>query len=250
MECKACYNSIVSDIHWKQCNTVSMWQYKKFPLGTFQNAMTYGLCGCSACVFVSNDIVHMMHDPSADKVLQYIQCNYDVKSKNTILLKVPADYYEWKEPENKIWEKLKHLPVEFSPYSSSYHIGDNFNSSLYVKRRDDGIYYTGLHGEWKLLLKTAVSQTPTSQQLPTTVDDISPNILQLLQDMDDISPTSQQLPTTVDDISPNILQLLQDMDDISPTMRQLLKATDDISPTIPYWLPLLEAKIAELTLLK
>ena len=191
MECQACYNPIISDKHHEKCNTILMWQYSKFTLKTFQNAMTYGLCGCTVSVFISSGKVHMMHDPSSDKVLRYIQQNYDIKSGNTILLKVPQDAYKYQEPRDKIWEKLKHLPVEFSLYSMLRKIGDKFNSSLYVKRRDDGIYYTGLWGEWKLLLKTtsigsnekantdikiAVSQTPTSQKLPTTVAGISTTV--------------------------------------------------------------------------
>ena len=55
MECRACWNPITSDIHRSRCNTVSMWQYSKFPLEIFQNAMTYGLCGCSAAVLISGE---------------------------------------------------------------------------------------------------------------------------------------------------------------------------------------------------
>ena len=153
MECQSCFYLITSDVHRSQCNTVNMYQYSKFELKTFQNAMTYGLGGCSAAVFVSNGFVHMMHDPSSSNVLRYIQQNYDTKSRNKILLKVPADYYKWNEPRDKIWEYLKHLPVEFSVYSMSRMIGDMYNSTLYVKRQDDGIYYTRSDGVWTLLYK-------------------------------------------------------------------------------------------------
>lgn len=146
--------------------------------------MTYGLCGCTACVFVSNNtVLHFMHDPSAEKVLQYIQGNYDDNCNNIILLKVPADHYKWKEPANKIWEEnLKHLPVEFSPYSMSRSNDDKFNSSLYVKRRDDGIYYTGLWGEYKPLLKTTSieSEEKANIGVKKAVDYISPTIPCLL----------------------------------------------------------------------
>ena len=151
MICQACWSPVTSDRHEKCCNTVMMWQYSKFPKETFQNAMTFGLCGCSASVFISDGKVHMMHDPCADKVFEYIQRNYDVESGNKILLKVPADNYKWKEPANKIWDNLKHLPVEFSPYSMLHSNDNMYMHSLYVKRRNDGIYYTGLWGEWKLL---------------------------------------------------------------------------------------------------
>ena len=165
--------------------------------------MTFGLTGCTACVFVSNGKVHMMHDPIAEKVLQYIKRNYKPTSGSTILLKVPRDSYNWNEPLNKeLWDKLKHLPIEFSLYSmgryfnlshnSLFSVDNfNFNSSLYVKMRDNGIYYTGRYGEWKLLFKTtsissdkkadtdikiAVSQTPTSQQISTPIVDITPSV--------------------------------------------------------------------------
>lgn len=170
MRCYICEDTIMSKIHLEQCNTVMMWQSQTFSLDSFKNAMTYGLCGCSVAVFISNRKVYMIHVPSADNVFLYILRNYDVKSGNTILLKVPADSYKWNKPQDKIWDNLKHLPVEFSIYSLSQSIGDEFNSTLYVKMLEDGIYYTGLWGEWKLLLPQK------SQQLPMNVDASTSNI--------------------------------------------------------------------------
>jgi hypothetical protein len=142
-----------------------MGQYSTFPLVDFDNAMTYGLGGCSAAVFVSGGFVHFMHDPIAESVFQYIRSNYDAESGNNILLRVPADSYKWKEPKDKLWGDLEHLPVDLSPYSLDNNC-DEYNRTLYVKRREDGIYYTGLGGEWKPLLQTHCSATITSVTVP------------------------------------------------------------------------------------
>lgn len=165
-----------------------MRQTATFPLSTFDNAMTFGLCGCSVALFVSGGRVHTIHHPEAGEVIRYIQKEYERHSGNTIVLKVPgvyggntivgkvpsADAFEYRVPQDDIWRKeLQDLPVTFVLYHTSISSDDKYNSCMYVKSKPDGIYYTSSYGLWQPLLMYESTDTsllpppaPSARTLP------------------------------------------------------------------------------------
>lgn len=150
MECQLCFSLILSKKHLEKCNTISMWEKMSYPISTFTNVMTYGLCGCSVAVFISNNKLYIIHDPLSENVINFItKYNYEKK----VLLKVPYDTFNIKEPKDKIWKSLTDYDIEYSLYSEMIGYDNKYNSTLYIIKKNNVIYYSGRYGEWKILYR-------------------------------------------------------------------------------------------------
>ena len=158
--CNICHYNIISTKHKNTCITVNMFEYKSQNyLTDFKPMMTYGLCGCTTFIAISDNLVHFYHHPTETFVKRKLQkiCNNNNILK--IIIKLPISYIM---RNNKFVEFISielfkniHDNIIFIPYSTSANLCDIYssNSSLNLRKNKKDVFeYTDNYGIWKELI--------------------------------------------------------------------------------------------------
>jgi len=152
--CYKCNFSIMSPEHNHLCNTVIMYGLIKsnYLSKDFKPIMTYGLCGCTAIIVinpVSGEII-FGHHPILSQVFNWFNIHCKENANYIIIIKSPGDWIkindQWilvsnnkQELETKFSESNYKLIIE--PYSCMKIISDNFQSTLYLFKENDNLFY-------------------------------------------------------------------------------------------------------------
>lgn len=150
--CYLCNYSIMSSQHCESCDTVTMCQFKtsNYLLEDFKPLMTYGLNGCTALIAInksSGDII-FCHHPILSQVFDWFDIHYKEKSNYIIIIKSPGDWIKINDKWILVSTNKQELETKFNgsllilePYSLNIDITNNFQSTLYLFKKNDSLLY-------------------------------------------------------------------------------------------------------------
>ena len=161
IKCEYCKNSIISEEHLQQCNTVMMWEIQKYDItSNFKPLMTFGLNGCTAILMVffnkeNNNCVRVVlgHHPEKDRIIEWYNKYYTIDFNIVTIIKSPGELIK----ENEKWimktedekfysDNIKNCKLIFEPYDMKNIPFNSFNKSLYFNIYHNVPYYTDNNG--------------------------------------------------------------------------------------------------------
>jgi hypothetical protein len=159
MFCYNCKDSIISNQHYKSCNTVNMDSVKTLTFEELKNKplMTYGLGGCTAFIIVNEFTVTLGHSSplSNSKMIKLLEQH--MNTAKHIYVKMPTNYVQqpdgmYKHEDDPMFKFLDNskCKVVKEVYSTGRY-DNKFMTTLYVVHDDicdKKIKYSDIYGRW------------------------------------------------------------------------------------------------------